>query len=245
MQELLEDIDDHEKRDLLAKAYGEGRMHRARRRVNEQFSDESIHEAALQLNQTVKFWPRALTDAEVESEMRGEPPQLGVGDIPHFRRDEPNVISAAFAEGINCECGGCKHLNTLLPVRTRKETDMSHGRPMPGKPLVFPSDAERDPTPLFRPIPEINCMTSEVWTGMSLAAQAAYRNRNEWLWEFVRAVDVDATADLRNCLQPALAKAKELERLHAKPTPCPGCDRVPKPGDRFCAACGEPCGAEG
>ncbi len=114
---------------------------------------------------------------------------------------------------------------------------MSHGRPsergpMPGKPLVFPSDAERDPTPLFRPIPEANCMTGEIWTGMSFSAQAAYRNRNEWLWEFVRALNPGAGGDLKNELMDALMKSRELY-LHRQSF------------GPICAACGNRCALTG
>lgn len=96
----------------------------------------------------------------------------------------------------------------------------------------YPTDAERGPTLLFRPIPDVNCMTGEIWTSMSSSAQAAYRNRNEWLWEFVRAVHPGTGGDLKNSLTYALAEVRDQYLRCQSFGP-------------ICAACGNRCALTG
>lgn len=66
--------------------------------------------------------------------------------------------------------------------------------------------------------PDVNSgLTGDVWKSMSEEAQAAYSNRNRWLWAFVRAVAPGAQGSLDEHLQRALARAQHLYQMDIRP----------------------------
>lgn len=59
-------------------------------------------------------------------------------------------------------------------------------------------------------------LTPELWSDMTEAQQAAYRNRNELLWRFIRAVTPGASGHVDDFIEPSLARISEaLETIDA------------------------------